>query len=118
MDEVTEITMNVIIQSPGFTTEPQLERFVKEKLSQINHAAGRIMQAIVTLFPVAKRADNECFCEIRLEMPGSLPFAKKSGSHFEQAVTETVNALEEILSRYQAMELQRKHLSIAGGAMS
>lgn len=91
--------MDVIIQSLGFTAGNELETYVREKLSKLDHMADNIIRANVTLFKGPQGSTENNYCEIRLEVPGHDPFVKKNGNTYERSVVDAVDTLQEILRR-------------------
>ena len=83
--------MDIIIQSLGFKAGDTLEAFIKEKVSGLK--GETIVRANVTLFKGADNDPENNYCEVRLEVPGNDHFVKKSGAHFETAVSECVDIL-------------------------
>jgi putative sigma-54 modulation protein len=100
--------MDVIIQSLGFKAGESLEGFVREKLSKIDHIAQNIVRADVTLFlgPDSDKDNNHC--EIRLEVPGNDHFVKKNAETFEQAITQAVDTLQNVIRKVKDKQLDRR----------
>ena len=93
--------MDVIIQSLGFTAGEQLESFISEKLQKLDNLNQKIIRADVTLYlgPHKGESDHHAYCEIRLEMPGNDPFAKRGAASFEEAATTTIETLQQVLRK-------------------
>lgn len=85
--------MDVIVQSLGFKASNDLESRVREKLENLK-SADTVVRANVTLYQGPDRNVQNDYCEIRLEVPGPDVFAKRSSADFEQAIDETVDALQ------------------------
>lgn len=98
--------MNIIVQSLGFTAGQSLEAFVKEKINTLK--SDKISQATVTLYkgPASETADD--YCEIRLDMPGNDPFVKKHNEHFETAINECIDVLQEMLQRQKEKDIDAR----------
>ncbi|RYD57944.1 MAG: ribosome-associated translation inhibitor RaiA [Sphingobacteriales bacterium] len=99
--------MDIIIQSLGFKASDNLDGFVREKLSKLDHMSHKIIRADVTLFEESTASENN-YCEIRLEVPGNDHFVKKHGSSFEQAVADTVDALQNTLRKAKEKMIDRR----------
>ncbi len=99
-------TMDIIIQSLGFTASNALQARVRERLEKL-HSSDGIVRANVTLFQGPDKAVQNEYCEIRLEVPGPDIFAKRSNPDFEHAIDETVDALQTQLRKVH--EKQREH---------
>lgn len=99
--------MDIIIQSLGFKASEDLETFIHEKLGKLI-GQDQIIRANVVLFKGADNNPESNYCEMRLEMPGNDPFAKRSGPSFEQAVVETVDTLQKLLRQAKEKQLDRR----------
>ena len=99
--------MNIIIQSLGFKASSELEAFVYEKLDKLINK-DQIVSANVVLFHGASNNPESNYCEIRLEMPGDDPFAKRSSPSFEQAVVDTVEVLQKQLRKAKEKQVDRR----------
>jgi ribosome-associated translation inhibitor RaiA len=99
--------MDIIIQSLGLKAGETLEAFINEKLNVITY--DRIIRANVTLYKGPSSEPENDYCEIRLEIPGSDPFVKRHGAHFETAVSECVDVLSETLKRLKSRDTSNRH---------
>jgi ribosome-associated translation inhibitor RaiA len=90
-------TMDIIIQSLGFTAGENLEGFVREKVNTLK--SDVIVRANVTLFKGPDNNPENNYCEIRLEVPGNDHFVKKQGQYFETAVSECVDVLSSMIQK-------------------
>jgi putative sigma-54 modulation protein len=99
--------MEVIIQSPGFKAGENLLSFIREKLSKLEDHSAVIIRADVTLYVGSKRNPENNYCEIRLEIPGNDHFVKKSDTVFETAVTQAVDALQQMLMKEKERRIDR-----------
>ncbi len=96
--------MDIILQTPGFKASEKLEEFLQEKSGKLEHYTDKIIRANVTLFKGAETELSNNYCEIRLEVPGNDHFVKKNSGSFEQAITESVDALQHMLERSKDKE--------------
>lgn len=99
-------SMDIIIQSLGFTAGEQLESFVREKLSKLK-PSDHIIRANVTLYMGPDRATPNDYCEIILEVPGNDLFVKESSTDFEQSVTQAVNKLQAVVRKQKDKMVDR-----------
>lgn len=99
--------MDIIIQSLGFKAGDTLENFVKEKVNTLK--SDSIVRANVVLYKGADGAPENNYCEIRLEVPGNDHFVKKHSEHFEPAVTECVEVLEQMIQKSKDKNVDRRH---------
>ena len=106
--------MEVIIQSLGFTAGEELESFVQEKIARLENRGGKIIRANVTLFLRPKRTHENNSCEIRLEIPGNDLFVKKNHVHFENAITESIDALDIMLRKEKEKRIDRRRHAKGG----
>ena len=100
--------MEVIVQSLGFKAGGDLEAYVKEKLSKLDKKAHDAIRANVILFLGPQSQQDNKHCEIRLEVPGHDPFVNKTGTTWELAVTEAVDALENQVRRMKDKMADRR----------
>ena len=92
--------MDIIIQSLGFKASEALEDFTKEKINALQH--DKVIRANVTLFKGPESEPENNYCEIRLEVPGNDPFVKKHSEHFETAISDCIEVLQERLRQLKA----------------
>lgn len=98
--------MQIIIQSPHFTTGKALTNHVNEKISKLPHFYLGIISAEVCLKIDGSHPTRNKVCEIRLVIPGNDLFALSQCDTFEQATNETVNALKEQIRKHKSFLLQ------------
>jgi putative sigma-54 modulation protein len=91
--------MKINLQSLHFTASDQLKEFVNEKVSKLENYYERIISADVTLSAEDAKIKENKTCEIRLVIPGNDDFVKKSAESFEEAILNSVEALQKILRR-------------------
>ena len=108
--------MDIIIESPGFKASNDLENFVREKVSKLEHPGTNIIRADVTLFEGPASDPASCHCEIRLEVSGRDHFVKKSAGSYEQAIVETVETLQKVMQRTKDKNITRRHAGNEPGA--
>src|SRR6266480_2736383 len=100
--------MDIIIQSLGFTAGEMLESFVHEKLDKLEKEAD-IIRANVVLFTGSDANPNNCYCEIRLEIPGNDLFVKKSSDNFDKAIVDAVDTIQHSLRKTKEKQIDRTH---------
>ena len=101
--------MDIIIQSLGFKASDHLEEFIREKLNKAVHETDKVIRANVTLYAASESNPNNNVCEIRLEVPGNDHFVKKASSVFEQAITECIDALQQIIRKKKDKQISQRH---------
>jgi ribosome-associated translation inhibitor RaiA len=67
------------------------------------------VRANVVLFIGSDSNPNKYYCEIRLEVPGSDHFVKKSSDSFEAAIVDAVNTLQHAMRKAKEKQLDRNH---------
>jgi putative sigma-54 modulation protein len=91
--------MEIIIESPHFKVNELLNEFVTAKVSRLAHINDRIMKSEIFLRLDKSSTDDNKICEIKIFAPGHNLFASRKCLTFEDAVTQTVHALEEQLKK-------------------
>ncbi len=101
--------MQIIIQTPGFTSSEALDTLINEKISHLGNYTQNIIRADVTLFKGPETETRNNYCEIRLVVPGNDLFAKSNEAGFEQAVAETVNHLKHMIEKSKDKAVSQRH---------
>jgi len=91
--------MEIKIESPHFTLSQQLNDFVNEKVGKLEHLNERLILSEVCLKLDKSSTDDNKICEIKVFGPQIDLFASQRSMTFEDAVTETVHALEKQLRK-------------------
>lgn len=86
--------MKIIVQSPHFKVEERLTELINRKVNKLTQFNERILKAEVTLRFEKSDTENDKVCEIRLLAPEKVFFAIRRCLTFDDAVTQTVKALE------------------------
>lgn len=87
--------MKVNVQSPHFEVSKDLTHFVNHKTNKLAKFNERILKAEVCLKFDKSGRDDDKVCEIKLIAPEKHLFASRKCLTFEEAITETVKALEQ-----------------------
>jgi len=93
--------MNIRIQSVQFDASEQLLGFVEKKVAKLERLFDGITSAKVFLHVVKPETSENKEVGIRLYVPGDELYASKIADSFEQAVDESVVALERQLAKYK-----------------
>ncbi|MBG9374773.1 HPF/RaiA family ribosome-associated protein [Panacibacter sp. DH6] len=99
--------MDIIIQHLGFTASETLDAFIREKVNALK--SDKIVRANVTLYFASEGNPDNQVCEIRLEVPGNDYFVKKGNAHFETAVSECVDILQNKLKKQRDINISQRH---------
>ena len=91
--------MEILIESPHFTLSKDLSEYIIAKVNKLEHLSERLIRSEVCLkLDKSSTADNK-ICEIKLLGPQKNLFASERSTTFEDAVTETIHALEKQLRK-------------------
>ena len=91
--------MEIRIESPHFTVSDPLNEYVNDKVSKLEHLSERLIRSDVYLKLDKSSTDDNKICEIRIIAPRKSIFASRRSLTFEDAVTQTVHALEKQLRK-------------------
>ncbi len=91
--------MEITIESPHFKASSDLTAYVTEKVNKLTHINERLILCEVFLKLDKSSTDDNKICEIKVFGPQIDLFAGEQSSTFEDAVTETVHALEKQLRK-------------------
>ena len=91
--------MEINIECPHFAPREPLKNFVHEKLGRLPHLYARIEAAEVILKLDKSNVAANKICEIRLLVPGDDLFAERQEETFEQAIMNTVDALQKQIEK-------------------
>jgi ribosomal subunit interface protein len=86
--------MKITIQSPHFEVGEYLTKLVTDKTKKLARFNERIIKAEVYLKFDKSGTDDDKVCEIKVVAPGEHLFASRKCLTFEEAINETVKALE------------------------
>ena len=100
--------MDIIIQSLGFTAGEILENFIHEKLDKLEKETN-IIRANIVLFTGSVSNPNNCYCEIRLEVPGNDLFVKKNSDNFDKAIVDAVDTIQHNLRKTKEKQINHTH---------
>jgi putative sigma-54 modulation protein len=91
--------MEIKIQSLHFKANNQLEDFVRNKVSKLSRLNDQIITGHVLLkIDKSKKSENK-ICEIKIPVPKKVLFAKRQCKSFEEAINDTVDALQQQLKK-------------------
>lgn len=100
--------MNIIIKSIDFNAGRNLETFAREKVKKLFRQCNNIIRANVILRKGSSKNHENKLCEIRLVVPGYDHYVKKSSAGYHRSVSQSVDALQEILRRNKIRELIKR----------
>ena len=91
--------MDIVIQAVNFDAAEKLTDFIEKKISKLEKLSDIIVDAEVVLKVVKPETANNKEASIKLNVKGSELFASKVADSFEEAVVESVDALERQLQK-------------------
>jgi len=91
--------MEITIESPHFTVSQQLNDFANAKVRKLEHLNERLILGEVRLKLDKSSTDDNKICEIKILGPHIDLFASYRCMTFEDAITETIHALEKQLRK-------------------
>ncbi len=91
--------MKINIQSPHFEVGEYLTGFTTHKINKLDKFNDRILKAEVCLKFDKSGKDDDKVCEIKLISPEKHLFASRKCLTFEEAITETIKALEQQIAK-------------------
>jgi putative sigma-54 modulation protein len=103
--------MNINIQSLHFTANQTLTDYVNEKMGKLEHVNNQIVSGDVCLKLDKSDTDENKICEINLKTPGKDLFAKSQCATFEEAINDTVEALQKQLRKVKTQRLQKRRVA-------
>ena len=86
--------MNIAIQSVHFDATTQLKGFIEKKIAKLDKFSDLIVDAEVILKVVKPEVANNKEASVKLNIKNGELFANKVADTFEEAVTQSVEALE------------------------
>lgn len=93
--------MNIRINSVRFDADQKLEDFIHGKVKKLNQFYDDIIAAEVFLRLGNSQDFENKITEIRLEIPGSELFAKKTSKSFEESTDNAIDALKKQITRHK-----------------
>lgn len=91
--------MEIIIESPHFTVNELLQDYTIRKVGHLTHFNERLIKSEVLLKLDKSGTDDNKVCEIKVNAPQRNLFASSKGLTFEDAISQTVHALEKQLKK-------------------
>lgn len=93
--------MEVKIQSIHFDATEKLQAFIEKKIKKFEKQGDEIRKVEVSLKVVKPATALNKEASVKIVLPGEDLFAEKTCDTFEEAVTQTLAALEKPLARYK-----------------
>ena len=93
--------MDVNIKAIKFDATEKLQDFIQKKVSKLDKYCNDIKKVEVSLKVVKPETALNKQASITVELPGAELFAEKICDTFEEAVTESLAAIEKQLGKYK-----------------
>lgn len=93
--------MDINIKAIKFDATNKLQEFIQKKVSKLDKFCDDIRKVEVSLKVVKPETAMNKSADITVSLPGDELFASKVCDTFEEAVTESLEALEHQLSKYK-----------------
>ena len=91
--------MKIDIQSPGIAPNTELENFVHEEVERFFHLYEEIISSEVCLSLDSSSTKENKNCRMRLLIPGNDLLATAKCRTFEEAITQSADALEKQMAK-------------------
>lgn len=105
--------MKIDIQSPGIATTPELENFVHEEVKKFFRFYKDIISSEVCLSLDGSSTKKNKHCRMRLVIPGNDLLATAGCETFEEAITQSAEALEKQIAKRKTNR-EARHNKIGG----
>ena len=93
--------MDVTIKAIKFDATDKLQEFIQKKVSKLDKHCGDIRKVEVSLKVVKPETAMNKQASLTVSLPGQELFAEKICDTFEEAVMETLSAIEKQLGKYK-----------------
>ena len=98
--------MDVTIKAIKFDATDKLQEFIQKKVSKLDKHCGDIRKVEVSLKVVKPETAMNKQASLTVSLPGQELFAEKICDTFEEAVMETLAAIETQLGNYKERQAQ------------
>lgn len=93
--------MDISIKAIKFDATDKLQEFIQKKVSKLDKYCNDIRKVEVSLKVVKPETANNKQVSLTVSLPGTELFAEKICDTFEEAVMETLAAMEKQLGKYK-----------------
>ena len=97
----TKSTMEVSVKPIKFDATEKLQEFIQKKVSKLEKFCADIKKVEVSLKVVKPATALNKQASIKVSLPGEELFAEKTCDTFEEAIDQSLPALEKQLARYK-----------------
>jgi len=89
--------MKIIIESPHFTVDKQLQSYTMVKAAKLSHLDERLLKCEITLKLDHSSTDDNKVCEMKVSGDKRRLFASSRNKTFEESVAQVIHELEKQL---------------------
>jgi putative sigma-54 modulation protein len=93
--------MNTTINAVKFKADEKLEKFVNEKVANLDRLIDNATKCEVNLKLDKPETDNNKIAELSLNLPGQTLFNSKQADTFEEAVAQCVDSMKGQIEKYK-----------------
>ena len=93
--------MDISIKAIKFDATDKLQEFIQKKVSKLDKYCNDIRKVEVSLKVVKPETANNKQASLTVSLPGTELFAEKICDTFEEAIMETLAAMEKQLGKYK-----------------
>ncbi len=99
--------MEIEVKSIKFDATDKLHEFIQKKVGKLDKYCDNIIKAEVSLKVVKPATALNKEVSISITLPGDKIFVEKLGDTFEEAVTQSIPAIERQLDKYKEKQSQK-----------
>jgi len=100
--------MKISIQNPDFNATAALTEFVELNVGKLSLLSDKILECRVSLKIDKSDTRENKICELKLVIPGQDLFASRQSNTFEEAVTQSIEAIRHQVERWKASLTNRR----------
>lgn len=100
--------MKVIIQAPDFNATAALTEFIESNVGKLAQLSDKVLECRVFLKLDKSDTKENKICDIKLVIPGQDLFASRQSGTFEEATTQSIEAIKHQMERWKATLKNRR----------
>lgn len=93
--------MDISVKAIKFDATEKLQEFIQKKVSKLEKFCGEIRKVEVSLKVVKPATNLNKEASLKVVLPGEELFVEKTCDSFEEAIDQSLGALEKQLARYK-----------------
>ncbi len=99
--------MEIEVKSIKFDATDKLHEFIQKKVGKLEKYCDNIIKTEVSLKVVKPATAQNKEVSISIMLPGDKIFVEKLGDTFEEAITQSIPAIERQLDKYKEKQSQK-----------